>query len=143
MRKIAGGLALAAALSIGCLATTVGTAHAAPAGTTSLYPPSSLVLSVAPGEDATAVATRAVTLSCQPKAGGSHPAPTAACAELGVTGADFAHMTESADGSFCTREYDPVTVVAQGVWEGRNVSFTHTFGNSCLQQAARGTVFHF
>ncbi|MFE6779740.1 subtilase-type protease inhibitor [Streptomyces sp. NPDC057702] len=143
MRNIAGGFALAAALSLGCLTTAAGSAHAGPARTTSLYPPSSLVLSVAPGEDASAAVTRAVTLTCEPQAGGSHPAPRAACAELRVNGAAFAHMTEPAADTFCTREYQPVTVVAQGVWEGRNVTFQHTFGNSCLQQAARGTVFRF
>ncbi|MBB5937426.1 subtilase-type protease inhibitor [Streptomyces zagrosensis] len=141
MRNIAGGFALAAALTIGCLAT--GTAHAESGGTTSLYAPSSLVLSVAQGDDATAVVTRAVTLTCSPKAGGDHPAPRAACAELRATGGAFEELTRASADQACTREYAPVTVVAQGVWEGRNVSFSHTFGNACLQQTAQGMAFRF
>ncbi|MER0241831.1 subtilase-type protease inhibitor [Streptomyces sp. HSW2009] len=143
MRKTLGGCALAAIAGLGALATVAGTAHAAPTEATSLYAPSSLVLSVTDGDSAQATVTRAVTLTCRPTAGGDHPAPRAACAELQAARGTFAELTDLTTGSVCTREYAPVTVVAQGVWEGRNVSYSHTFANSCLQQSARGTLFHF
>lgn len=143
MRNIVGGIALAAAVSLGCLATAAGTAQAEPARTTSLYAPSSLVLSVADGEDASATVTRAVTLTCRPTVGGNHPSARAACAELQASGGTFGSWAEPSVGAMCTREYAPVTVVAQGVWEGRNVSSTHTFSNACLQQTAQGSLFRF
>ena len=111
---------------------TAGTAQAQPTAPAALYAPSSLVLAVGQGEDAaTATMMRAVTLTCTPKASGSHPSASAACAELNAVDGEFAQLVGSTSGMACTKEWKPVVVTADGVWQGRRVSWTATFGNSC------------
>jgi hypothetical protein len=120
-----------------------GAAAEAAAPAPRLYAPTALVLTVAQGENAaTAVPLRAVTLTCTPKAGGTHPAPQKACAEL-----------RSAEGKFdalggeetrpCIKIYDPVVVTAQGIWEGRRVNFEQKYANSCVMQNEGSSVFSF
>lgn len=139
-RAIVCGLATAGVL--GPMAAT-GAAAKAAAPEPRLYAPTALVLTVAQGEAAaTATPTRAVTLTCNPTAGGTHPAPQKACAEL-----------RAADGSFdklggdearpCIKIYDPVVVTAQGTWEGRRVNFEQMYANSCIMQAEGSSVFSF
>ncbi|ANH94785.1 MULTISPECIES: subtilase-type protease inhibitor [unclassified Streptomyces] len=123
-----------------------GAALAAPSGApASLYAPSALVLTVGHGDSAaTAAPERAVTLSCAPTASGTHPAPAEACAELRATGGDLAALAARADADvLCTREYAPVTVTADGVWQGLRVSFRHTYANACAKNAALTSVFAF
>ncbi|MFH8218009.1 subtilase-type protease inhibitor [Streptomyces sp. NPDC018057] len=123
-----------------------GAALAAPSGApASLYAPSALVLTVGHGDSAaTAAPERAVTLSCAPTASGTHPAPAEACAELRATGGDLAALAAGTDTDvLCTREYAPVTVTADGVWQGRRVSFLHTYANACAKNAALTSVFAF
>ncbi|MFH8368124.1 subtilase-type protease inhibitor [Streptomyces sp. NPDC018031] len=144
MRKIAGAIGLGAALTMGCL-VTAGGASAEQAQPRSLYAPSALVLTIGYGEDArTATVQRAVTLSCNPKAVGTHPAPAEACAELDRVQGDFTVLQAAgtAPGTFCTKDYRPVVVTAQGVWEGRSIRYTHTFSNSCVMQST-SPVFAF
>ncbi|MER7759778.1 subtilase-type protease inhibitor [Streptomyces sp. NPDC097619] len=148
MRFIARSLgAVAAAAALTALATAgglTGTAGAAPAGTASLYSPSALVLSVTAGEDpAEGTVLRAVTLSCAPTPGGTHPDPQAACAELLATGAGLDTITAQGSEAPCTREWDPVTVTADGVWQGRRLAYSHTFGNRCTHANGSGSVFSF
>ncbi|MFF3285950.1 subtilase-type protease inhibitor [Streptomyces sp. NPDC003023] len=145
MRYIARGLALAATTTLALVAApAVGSAGAAQSGAQSLYAPSALVLTVASG-DAAASGTvqRAVTLSCAPTATGTHPAPTAACAELRANQGRFDAITTRDSSTLCTKQWDPVTVTADGVWNGERVSYAHTFGNSCLQGSGSGTLFNF
>ncbi|QNP66099.1 subtilase-type protease inhibitor [Streptomyces genisteinicus] len=144
MRYIARGLALAG-LSLGlAVAPAAGSAGAAPQEARSLYAPSALVLTVTTGDDAVnGTVLRAVTLGCAPTATGTHPAARAACAELRVTQGRFEAATAAAPGMSCTRQWDPVTVTADGVWNGKRVSYTHVFGNTCLQGASTGVVFDF
>ncbi|KUJ67280.1 hypothetical protein ACZ90_29850 [Streptomyces albus subsp. albus] len=145
MRKIAGAIGLGITLSAGCLVAAVG-ANAAPAQPRSLYAPSALVLTVGQGEDAsTAAIQRAVTLSCAPRPSGTHPAAAEACAELSAADGDFSTLatTESAPGRVCTRDWRPVTVTAEGVWDGRRVSYAHTFPNNCVKEGAASLVFEF
>ncbi|WP_030748484.1 subtilase-type protease inhibitor [Streptomyces griseus] len=129
-----------------CLAGTVGTAAAGPDG---LYAPSALVLSVTQGADADAgTVLRAVTLTCAPAAGGTHPAPEAACAELGAAfdAGSFDVLAASPDPArMCPQHYDPVTVAVDGVWEGSRTAWRYTFGNGCSMGAAldRGAAFAF
>ncbi|WP_413760137.1 protease inhibitor [Streptomyces sp. MMBL 11-3] len=119
-----------------------GTALAGPSPT-SLYAPSSLVLTTGHGEIAAEAAPeRAVTLSCAPTASGTHPAAVAACGELRATGGDFdALMARS--GVLCTREYDPVVVTVDGVWQGRRISYERTFANECVKNSYGTAVFTF
>ncbi|MFV0132263.1 protease inhibitor [Streptomyces sp. HMX87] len=109
----------------------------------SLYAPSALVLTVGHGESAAeATPMRAVTLSCAPTASGTHPDPEQACAELRGAGADL-HALTARDDVMCTKEYNPVVVTVEGVWQGRRVSDERTFANPCVKNAHSATVFTF
>ncbi|MET8131668.1 MULTISPECIES: protease inhibitor [unclassified Streptomyces] len=122
----------------------MGSAHAAPAlGPSGLYAPSALVLTTGHGQSA-AVTTpeRAVTLNCAPTASGTHPAAVDACAELRAVKGDFDELTPRND-VFCTRQYDPVVVTVAGVWQGKRVSYEHTFANECVKNSYGMTVFAF
>ena len=123
-----------------------GAAHAAPepAAPSTLYAPSALVLTVGRGESATATtADRAVTLACAPAASGTHPAAARACAELRASGGDFDTLAGRGKG-MCTREYRPVVVTVDGVWQGRRISYERTFANECVKNNSQGrAVFTF
>ncbi|GAA2723032.1 MULTISPECIES: subtilase-type protease inhibitor [Streptomyces] len=149
MRYITGGLALGAAVALGGLMAAGTSASAAPtpipaAQTQSLYAPSALVLTIGQGDSAVASGVqRAVTLTCTPKPSGSHPNTQGACTQLREAGGDFTKVTRIKDGTFCTREWNPSVVTAQGVWEGRRVNYEHTFANPCELKAGKGLVFEF
>jgi hypothetical protein len=142
--KTVGATAVVAAC---VMSGTAGTAQAQPkAAAAALYAPSSLVLAVGDGEEAaTATMLRAVTLTCTPKASGSHPAPSAACAELRATDGEFGRLVGPASGMVCTKEWKPVVVSVDGVWQGRRVAWSKTFGNSCEMRAslAEGAALSF
>lgn len=113
-------------------------------GAESLYAPSALVLTVTDGADhKSGTVRRAVTLSCAPTPSGSHPDAVGACAELKENGAKFDSITTSGTNRVCTKEWEPVTVTADGVWEGKRVDYVHTFSNSCAMNGGRGAVFTF
>lgn len=151
MRYIRNTIATTAALLLSGAA--LSTAHAAPAGpdtqpagANSLYAPSALVLSIGKGEQAaTATVERAVTLTCTPRADGTHPAPTAACRELRAVDGEFSALKSSPSHTMCTRQWDPVVVTATGVWQGQHVSWSETYGNRCEMEGslAEGAVFSF
>lgn len=127
-------------LSAGVLLSASGTATADSA---SLYAPSALTLTIAKGHSAaTSTPQRAVTLTCQPTDGGSHPAPATACGELRSVQGDFSAL--AGNGPYaCPMVHDPVVVTAQGVWEGRRVDFERTYSNSCIQKNEGTPVFRF
>ncbi|MFE9173007.1 protease inhibitor [Streptomyces kebangsaanensis] len=137
------------AVTLGLTATTVcgpltGAALAGPSpAPAALYAPSALVLTVGHGTAAaTATPERAVTLTCAPAPSGSHPAAPDACAELRAAGGDLAALT-AGDDVLCTREYNPVVITAQGVWQGKRVSYERTFSNECVKNASATSVFAF
>ncbi|WMX45669.1 subtilase-type protease inhibitor [Streptomyces roseicoloratus] len=135
------GLAL-----VGTAFTGTGTAEAASASSTSLYAPSALVLTLGQGSrPSTATVVRAVTLSCSPTPAGTHPAPEEACAELNAAGGDFGQVMAISGDRPCTREWNPVTVTGDGVWQGRRVHWSATYGNDCelRSRTAEGAVFAF
>ncbi|MEU9037020.1 subtilase-type protease inhibitor [Streptomyces sp. NPDC048352] len=102
----------------------------------SLYAPSAMVFSVAQGDDASGTVLRAATLSCMPSAQGTHPDPQAACTALKATGGSFDRLLAAPDvNRACPMHYAPVTVTAEGVWQGSRVSWKHTFSNSCAMAA--------
>uniref|UniRef100_A0AAU2K1T6 Probable subtilase-type protease inhibitor n=1 Tax=Streptomyces sp. NBC_00049 TaxID=2903617 RepID=A0AAU2K1T6_9ACTN len=102
----------------------------------SLYAPSAMVFSVARGDDATATVVRASTLSCAPSARGTHPDPKAACAALNSTDGAFDRLLASPNPDrACPMHYDPVTVTADGVWQGSRVAWKYTFSNACVMSA--------
>ncbi|WP_030565841.1 SSI family serine proteinase inhibitor [Streptomyces aureocirculatus] len=139
MRHLLKTVSAAAAVAAGVLtvsAVSTGAAGAATPGPTSLYAPSDLVLTVGQGEDAaTATVQRAVTLTCAPKASGTHPAPSAACAELNSVEARFDQLVDASPTGVCTKEWNPVVISAAGVWKGKHVAWTTTFGNPCEMRA--------
>ncbi|MFD5417811.1 subtilase-type protease inhibitor [Streptomyces sp. NPDC127069] len=145
MRSITRCLGLASgAMALTALTALAGTgaADAAPTGTQTLYAPSALVVSVTAGQDAAAgTVLRAVTLVCAPRPGGTHPSPAAACAELRANAASLDALAAPRPDSACTREWNPVTVTADGVWQGRRMSWTYTFGNPCGLRSSNGVLF--
>ncbi|MFF1548502.1 protease inhibitor [Streptomyces sp. NPDC058291] len=137
------------AATLGLTAATVcgsltGPALAAPAAApTSLYAPSALVLTVGHGDSAATVnAARAVTLNCVPTPSGTHPAPALACAELRAAGGDL-DVLAGPSGAVCTKQYDPVVVTVDGVWQGKRVAFERAFANECVKNAATSSLFAF
>ncbi|MBU2665660.1 serine protease [Actinoplanes bogorensis] len=81
-----------------------------------------------------------VTLTCNPPAGG-HPTPAAACAQLAKAGGNPDRI-KPAD-SVCYLLYKPVTAEITGTWRGRDIAWTHRFGNSCEMQRDTGVLFRF
>ncbi|MFJ6795216.1 subtilase-type protease inhibitor [Streptomyces sp. NPDC091268] len=145
MRSIARCLGLTSA-AMGLTALTAlagsGAADAAPSGAETLYAPSALVLSVTDGADAdNGTVLRAVTLICAPRPGGTHPSPAAACAELRANADQLDALAQPRSDAACTKEWRPVTVAAEGVWQGRRMSYTYTFANSCGLRNSTGTLF--
>ena len=139
MRRTLRIVGSAAAAATCVLAATSGTAHAEAPKPASLYAPSALVLAVGQGEDAaSATVERAVTLTCAPRPGGTHPSAAAACAELSATGGRFAELVGGTSGVICTKEWRPVTVSVTGVWSGKNVNWSTTFANRCEMKAGLG-----
>ncbi|MEE1757472.1 subtilase-type protease inhibitor [Streptomyces sp. SP18CS02] len=135
-RAVVCGLAAAAALS------PLAAAEAA-TPEPRLYAPTALVLTVAQGEDAaTASPMRAVTLTCTPTPGGTHPSAQRACSELRAVQGRFDALSGDNQRS-CVKIYDPVVVTAQGIWEGRRVDFERTFSNSCVMQSENANVYSF
>ncbi|MFD9789935.1 subtilase-type protease inhibitor [Streptomyces sp. NPDC059070] len=149
MRKTLGRTTLVAALAlVGAAVAVPGAAgadqHDTRGAAMSLYAPSALVLTVAPGtgDDGQSV-LRAVTLNCAPTPSGTHPAAVQACAELKHKGGDLAAITAAQPTGVCTKEWRPTTVTADGVWDGKRVSYRYTFGNPCMKLAGQGVVFDF
>ncbi|MFE2283413.1 subtilase-type protease inhibitor [Streptomyces sp. NPDC059443] len=145
MRSITRNLGLSSA-AMGLAALTAlagsGAAGAAPSGAEVLYAPSALVLTVTDGASATSgTVLRAVTLTCAPRPGGTHPAPAAACAELRANGPQLDALAEPRPDASCTREWAPVTVTADGVWQGRHLSYSYTYANSCGLRNSTGLLF--
>ncbi|MEE1939934.1 subtilase-type protease inhibitor [Streptomyces sp. TRM 70361] len=147
MRYAVKGLGLGAVVAAACLTGTAATATAAPAvpqAPQAPGAPSALLLTVGEGEDpGLATNQRAAVLNCSPNADGSHPAPGRACAELRAVEGDFETLVEPDPNRVCPMIWDPVVVTAQGIWDGREVSFTHTFANACVMEGATGAVFSF
>ncbi|WP_297617926.1 subtilase-type protease inhibitor [Nocardia sp.] len=105
--------------------------------------PSALTLTVGDGESLDAATNqRTVLLVCSPTVLGAHPQPGPACDELAAGGGDFGQLRD-APMRFCEFLYKPVTVAADGVWNGAAVSYRRTFPNSCMEKNASKYVFAF
>jgi hypothetical protein len=148
MRYPLGALGATVALTATTLAGMGGVAQAEPATAGRLYAPSALVLTIGKGDDAaTASVQRAVLLNCAPTPSGTHPAADQACRELHAVNGEFPALTVSAEPDrVCTKIWNPVVITVDGVWEGRRVSWAHTFPNDCVMTGAEGfqrAVFHF
>ncbi|RPF43811.1 subtilisin inhibitor-like [Streptomyces sp. Ag109_G2-6] len=128
-------LAAVSAAALLCLGGTAGVARAEPAGPSG---PSALVFTITQGNDAASgTVLRAAVLSCAYTAGGTHPAPRAACDAVNAAGGDFGRLlTAPAPGRACPKRYDPLTLTADGVWHGERLAWKHTFPNACMMSAA-------
>jgi hypothetical protein len=144
MRKTARWAATLTLTATAVCGPLTGSALAAPEPVTAgLYAPSALVLTMGHGETAAAVTPeRAVTLTCAPKASGTHPAPVDACAEVRGSDGDFDALAGSA-GAMCSKQYDPVVVTVDGVWQGKRVAYERVFANPCLKDAAASVLYAF
>ncbi|GII02626.1 SSI family serine proteinase inhibitor [Planobispora takensis] len=80
-------------------------------------------------------------LRCHPD-GGTHPRAASACGELERVGGDPSAL-DPASVMSCTMEYDPVTVLAVGTWDGQAFRYEETFGNLCSMYSETGNVFAF
>ncbi|MFI1013423.1 SSI family serine proteinase inhibitor [Streptomyces sp. NPDC020965] len=146
MRHLRGTIAATAALVLS--GTAAATARADQPDDTALYAPSAVVLTIGKGSPAEGIAVtveRAVTLSCSPRAEGTHPSPVAACRELRWVDGRFADLPSRLPVTLCTREWDPVTVTADGAWRGQRVDWSATYNNGCEMVASlgEGAVFAF
>ncbi|MEU6284963.1 SSI family serine proteinase inhibitor [Streptomyces sp. NPDC047028] len=140
--RLAGGVIAAASLITATLVTTSVTATAAP---TSLYAPSALVLTMSYPGGTTDTAARAVTLSCAPRADGTHPDAIDACAELRSVHGQLDALVPPASDQACTNPSSPVTITVDGVWQGTHTSWKHAFANSCEMNnvATQSSLFNF
>jgi hypothetical protein len=86
-------------------------------------------------------AIRHALLRCDPLSG-THPKGEEACEELTTAGGDPANLVPNEDQA-CTADYDPVTVLAVGNWDGLSHRFERVFANPCAMAAATGSVFAF
>lgn len=82
----------------------------------------------------------AVKLDCDP-AGGGHPKPEEACAELASAGGDPDRIEPGHYACFLI--YQPVTAGVEGDWRGKPVEWRHTYGNTCEMRRALGVLFAF
>ncbi|MGW4246070.1 subtilase-type protease inhibitor [Nocardia sp. NPDC004722] len=106
-------------------------------------PASALTLTVAQGESLeTASSQRSVVLICAPTVLGTHPAAAPACDELNTAGGDFEKL-HGRPMRFCPMIYDPVTVAADGIWQGNPVSYRHTYPSMCAAENRSTSVFEF
>ncbi|MGW4977127.1 SSI family serine proteinase inhibitor [Streptomyces mirabilis] len=115
------------------------TLGATPAQATShqAFPGNWLYLTLTTG-DAHASSIRGTLLLCDPPQG--HARAAEACAELATAGGDISRIPTRPD-TICSMIYGPVTASARGEWEGRQVTYSHTFSNSCVMGAETGAVF--
>ncbi|MFG1798391.1 subtilase-type protease inhibitor [Nocardia sp. NPDC049149] len=105
--------------------------------------PSALSLTVGDDDSVNAVTNqRTVVLVCSPVVSGTHPQADQACAELAAFAGDFEKLRDVPQ-RFCTRMYKPVTVTAQGIWNGVPVSYRQTFPNNCMKSGKSKYVFNF
>ncbi|WP_327318529.1 SSI family serine proteinase inhibitor [Streptomyces sp. NBC_01235] len=96
-----------------------------------------LELTVSRG-DSRSIDTHGTLLLCDPPEGHSRAAE--ACDVLARADGDVNAVAK--DGSrVCALVYAPVTVRAQGRWNGRPVDYRRTFGNDCEREALTGAVF--
>lgn len=84
---------------------------------------------------------RGLALRCPPRADDHHPEAAGACAALDAADGDLDALPGGP--RLCTPEYAPVSVTAEGTWDGRSVDWRRTFPNACRVDAATGPVFRF
>ncbi|MFI6938869.1 SSI family serine proteinase inhibitor [Streptomyces sp. NPDC050418] len=84
---------------------------------------------------------RGLELACPPEPSDHHPRAAEACAALDKADGDLDRLPGT--DPVCSKEYDPVTVTANGTHAGRTVAWERTYANDCLRRAATDPVFAF
>ncbi|WP_225725615.1 MULTISPECIES: subtilase-type protease inhibitor [unclassified Nocardia] len=129
----------AAVGALAALAPAAVPAHAQSA----INGPSAVTLTVGEGDSlATAANQRTAWLVCAPLVFGSHPKSGQACGELTEAGGDFDKLRGHGI-RFCPFIYQPITVSAEGIWNGTQVSWQHTYPNKCVRMNTDDYVFDF
>ncbi|MCG5214267.1 SSI family serine proteinase inhibitor [Streptosporangium soli] len=156
MRRFARLAALGPALLIGATLATATPAAAATEGVTTpppgdvfswwpwqpeYSPRRTLTLTISESWQSYDQPDRRVQLVCSPRHSG-HPNAWSACIQLARANGNPAYLRPTW-GLACTREYNPVTVTANGVWDGNYIRYQRTFANSCTLNATTGSVYRF
>lgn len=129
--------AVTALLATGLLAATAAPATGSDTVAAHHLPEGGFTLAVEP--EGGGVRT-SVKLRCPD--GGTHPDPRAACADL--AGVDGRVADIEPRSGICTRQYEPVTVSAYGLWRGLPRAYKEQFANRCeAVHATGGNVFDF
>ncbi|MGP4025025.1 SSI family serine proteinase inhibitor [Actinomadura sp. 3N407] len=82
------------------------------------------------------------TLTCEP-AGGTHPTPEIACAELAKANGDVSRVPWR-QGWACLQVWDPVDATATGYWRGMPIRpYSETITNDGCARIAHGHVLDF
>ncbi|MFF6994478.1 SSI family serine proteinase inhibitor [Streptomyces sp. NPDC008313] len=97
-----------------------------------------LYVTVTQGEDNRAGDSHGTLLLCDPPQGHAHAAE--ACDELGAAQGDVGRIPAKKE-VYCSMIYAPVTVTAQGEWNGRRTEYQKTYPNACTMEAETGAVF--
>ncbi|GAA3478605.1 SSI family serine proteinase inhibitor [Streptomyces yanii] len=124
----------AASLAAAALATPLllaPTAHADAPGST-------LFLTVSGSENTW---IRGIGLQCPLTSWSHHPKAAEACAALDEAGGDLDELPGNPHP--CPLIHDPVTVTAQGTYNGAAVDWQRTYPNACVMEATAGPVFDF
>lgn len=127
MKRTAGAAVVARLLVLAIALTGCGRESGVrPGDDDSTAPPQTeLTVTVTPSAEAQ---TREWTLTCEP-AGGTHPAPEAACAALHDASDPFEPVPPDA---ICTQIYGgPQTATIEGVWRGERVHASYDRTNGC------------
>jgi hypothetical protein len=82
-----------------------------------------------------------VSLTCGP-AGGTHPHAAAACEQLSKVDGQIGKIPSQS--GVCPQIFDPVLVIAVGIWNGSQRSYQHEFSNRCVAvRETGGIIFDF
>ncbi|MFC0551221.1 SSI family serine proteinase inhibitor [Planotetraspora thailandica] len=82
---------------------------------------------------------RSSMLNC-PATLGVRPVRAEACTVVEKVKGDLDQL-QPTQGTVCPMMFSPVTVTANGVWDGRRVNFERTFGNACEMRSVTGSLF--
>ncbi|MEU0873965.1 subtilase-type protease inhibitor [Nocardia brasiliensis] len=105
--------------------------------------PSVLALTLGRGVSIAAAERRAVTLTCAPSIGGTHPNAMDACRALTDADGNIRALAAFTVPPRCPQNFDPVYATIDGVWRGAPVSDHGVFSNMCVLQATTVAVFNF
>jgi hypothetical protein len=82
-----------------------------------------------------------VLLTCGP-AGGTHPNPVGACEQLSKVDGRIENIPDQV--GVCPLIFDPVIVIAVGVWNGSPRYYHKEFSNQCVaNRSTGGIIFDF